>query len=332
MKFLVIGLGSMGKRRVRNLLKHGEVDVIGFDVREDRAREARRLYGIAAFTDFKKALKEEPDVFIISCPPDKHLQYAHYALDRSIPFFSEVNTDSVEKMREMARKAQKVSSLAAPSCTMRYHPCALAIKKLVQSKKLGRPMLMTYHSGENLDDWHPWEKVTDYYVGKKETGGGRDQIAFELEWIRWLLGDVKSVRALTTKLSKTAADIYDVYDLVLEFDSGAVSNVLVDVIQRPADRIFRLVCEKGVIHWDWMDHTVRAYSTEDGKWEEIPERPGYKGYMVEEMYEDEMKGFLDALKGKSRYPLTFQDELDMVEVVYASERSSETGKKIVLKR
>jgi predicted dehydrogenase len=322
----------MGKRRVRNLLKHGESDVMGFDVREDRAKEARRLYGIPTGTNFKKALQSKPDAFIISCPPDKHLPYAHHALDRDMPFFSEVNTAGVEKMRAMARKAQKASALAAPSCTMRCHPCVLAIKKLVQSKTLGRPMLLTYHSGANLEDWHPWEKVTDYYVGKKETGGGRDQTAFELEWIRWLLGNVKSVRALTTKLSKVAADIYDVYDLLLEFESGAVSNVLVDLIQRPANRIFRLVCEKGVIHWDWMTHTVRAFHTKDGKWEEIAEGPGFKGYLTEEMYEDEMKMFLDALNGNSRYPLTFQDELEIIEVVYASEKSSETGRKIVFGR
>ena len=42
MKFLVIGLGSMGKRRVRNLqyLKAGEI--IGFDLREDRCQETEK--------------------------------------------------------------------------------------------------------------------------------------------------------------------------------------------------------------------------------------------------------------------------------------------------
>ena len=39
MKFLVIGLGSMGKRRVRNLLANGEKSIFGFDLREDRRKE-----------------------------------------------------------------------------------------------------------------------------------------------------------------------------------------------------------------------------------------------------------------------------------------------------
>lgn len=330
MKFLVIGLGSMGKRRVRNLQRHGELDIIGFDVRKERAEEAARLYSIKTFTDFKSAAKEQPDVLVISCPPDKHLEYAHYAAEQGLHFFTEVNTENPTKLAELIRKLEGKKLVAAPSCTMRYHPCATAIKKLIESNKMGKPMLLTYHSGENLEDWHPWEKVTDYYVGKKETGGGRDQIMFELEWIRWLLGDISSVRALATKLSKTKADIYDTYDLILETRSGVAANILVDVIQRPADRIFRLVCENGMIHWDWMSHAVRAYNVREGRWEEIPERPGYKGYLVEEMYEEEMKQFLKAVRGEEEYPITFENELKLLEIMYAAEESSETGKKVLL--
>ena len=40
----MIGLGSMGKRRVRNLKKNGESEIFGFDNRKDRAEEARKLY------------------------------------------------------------------------------------------------------------------------------------------------------------------------------------------------------------------------------------------------------------------------------------------------
>lgn len=330
MKFLVVGLGSMGKRRVRNLQKHGEDDVIGFDVRKDRAEEASKLYSIKSFTDFEKAVKEKPDVLIISCPPDKHLYYAKFAAEHNLHFFSEVNTEEPEKLLELMRKLKGKKIVAAPSCTMRYHPSVAAIKDLVVSGSLGRPLLLTYHSGENLEDWHPWESITDYYVGKKKTGGGRDQIMFELEWIRWLVGDFSSVMALTTKLSEMDADIYDTYDLVLEAKGGVVANVLVDVIQRPADRILRLVCEKGMIHWDWMSHIVRVYNTSDKKWEEIPERPGYKGYVVEEMYEEEMKQFLRAVKGEEDYPITFENELKLLEIMYAAEKSSKTARRIPL--
>lgn len=320
----------MGKRRVRNLQRHGERDIVGFDVRDDRTKEASGLYSIKTFTHFENATSEKPDVLIVSCPPHKHLQYASYAVENNIHFFCEVNTIKPQELLQLMEKIRRKKIIAAPSCTWRYHPCVAAIKHLMGSAQLGKPLILTFHSGENLEDWHPWEKVSDFYVSSKETGGGRDQIMAELEWLTWLLGDVSSVSALTKKLSNIDADIYDIYDLILETKSGAVANVLVDVIQRPPDRIFRLVCEKGVIRWDWITHSVRAYSISDDRWLEIPERRGYKGYLVEEMYEEEIAVFLNALKGKEEYPVTFEDEAKLLRITYAAEQSSESGRKIEL--
>ena len=45
MKFLIIGLGSMGKRRIRNLQYLGYSKIFGFDLNEDRRQEAVNKYG-----------------------------------------------------------------------------------------------------------------------------------------------------------------------------------------------------------------------------------------------------------------------------------------------
>ena len=60
MKVLVIGLGSMGKRRIRNLLKLGYKDIIGFDIRTDRINEVNKKYHIKSYFDFDDALAEKP--------------------------------------------------------------------------------------------------------------------------------------------------------------------------------------------------------------------------------------------------------------------------------
>lgn len=38
MRFLVVGLGSMGKRRIRNLQELGFNKIVGFDIRKDRTK------------------------------------------------------------------------------------------------------------------------------------------------------------------------------------------------------------------------------------------------------------------------------------------------------
>src|SRR5437899_355914 len=100
MKFLVVGLGSMGKRRIRNLKQLGHTDVIGFDTRGDRCKEANEKYQISAFTDISNALKENPNAMVISTTPDLHMKYAKVAIKNKVHFFTEASVvqDDMEEI------------------------------------------------------------------------------------------------------------------------------------------------------------------------------------------------------------------------------------------
>jgi predicted dehydrogenase len=88
MKFLVIGLGSMGKRRIRNLQALGHQLVYGFDTRKDRIEEASAKYGVPVYHAIDVAIAElQPDVFIICTPPDLHMHYAFMAARLNINCF-----------------------------------------------------------------------------------------------------------------------------------------------------------------------------------------------------------------------------------------------------
>ena len=79
MKFLVIGLGSMGKRRIRCLQALGYDDITGYDTREDRRAEAKEKYGVHVLQrcdDIDKAF----DAVIVSVPPDRHLEVMGFFL------------------------------------------------------------------------------------------------------------------------------------------------------------------------------------------------------------------------------------------------------------
>ena len=59
--FLIVGLGSMGKRRIRNLRANGEEKIIGFDIRIDRLKEAETKYNIQTIDDFKTLSPDDFD-------------------------------------------------------------------------------------------------------------------------------------------------------------------------------------------------------------------------------------------------------------------------------
>lgn len=339
MKILVLGLGSMGKRRIRNL-RELKIEIIGFDTNENRKKEAVDLYGIQVTDSINAALEKNPDGIIISTPPDKHKEHALIAIKKKIPFFTEVNTMPVKDMQEIIDMCEKNNVRGMPSCNVAFHPSMKRIRKILEEKKIGRMLAFYFHSGAYLPDWHPWENMSDYYVHKKNTGGGRDQIMWELSWIFQILGRPKTVFAHTKKLGDFNADIFDIYDLQIEFESGILGSIVVDVIQRPPSRYCDIIGTKGTLKWDYDDKAVRYWSIEEKKWISYPEKDDCYGYPVErpkpgfaskdlgmaESYIDEMKEFVKVIKG-SNPTFTYVNEKFMLKTMFEAEISSEKGVK-----
>ena len=78
MKFLVIGLGSIGKRHIRNLLhlKIHSDNIFGFDPRKDRVNEVKK-YGIKNFiNDLNEVKNKDFDGAFICSPTSLHIQQA----------------------------------------------------------------------------------------------------------------------------------------------------------------------------------------------------------------------------------------------------------------
>ena len=110
-----------------------------------------------------------------------------------------------------------------------------------------------------------------------------------------------------------------------------MAQVLVDVIQRPPNRILRIVCEKGIIIWDWVDGKVRVFNSKTNHWQEIFHGEGYKGFNVEEMYQEEIKNTIRSIKEKKNYVSSFETELSTVKAVILAEKSSKLKKTIKFK-
>lgn len=332
MKFLIVGLGSMGKRRIRNLQYLDAGQILGFDPREDRRKEAQEKYGIEVFEKFDHAMAEEPDALIISTPPDMHMEYALIAANNNKHFFTEASVVN-EGMDELIALCRNKTIVAAPSCTMRFQPSIRVIKNLVESNKIGKVLAFIYHSGQYLPDWHPWEDYRTFYVAKRETGACREIVAFELVWLTWIFGEIAGISCLKDKLSSLEIDIDDIYQILVRSENNILGSLTVDVISRIPYRQLKLISEEGVITWDWSEKCVRVFTAKDKKWHTYVEEKGTveKGYVVEEeMYIDEMRHFVNAITGKERYMYTFEQDKRILDTLYAAERSSIENVHVIL--
>ena len=328
MKFLVVGLGSMGKRRIRNLKHLQQNNIIGFDLRKDRCKEAFEKYQIKTYYNIEKALKESPDAMIISTPPDLHMKYAKIAIQNKIHFFTEASVVK-DEMEEVIQSLSDSEIIGLPSCTMRYHPIILEIKRILKNNKIGKPLSFLYHSGQYLPDWHPWEDYKNFYASKRETGACREIVPFELIWIVDIFGEIKSLTAIKSKVSNLETDIDDIYNVLLDLENGIQGNLTVDVISRFPYRQLKILGEEGVIFADWSNRNV-SYFTKELGWKQTNVDDGVveKNYIHGEgPYIEEMKTFLKVIRNEMPSPYTFSEDLKILKILEIIERSSNEGKR-----
>jgi predicted dehydrogenase len=320
----------MGKRRIRNLNRLGQTDIIGVDPVADRRKEAEGSYRIETHARFEDALAVGPDALIISTPPDMHMGFAKAAVEQGKHFFSEAST-TADGMQEVLAIAQRKKVVAAPSCTMRHHPSVKKLKEIVAGGGIGKVLTYTHHCGQWLPDWHPEEDYRKFYVSRRETGACREIVPFELTWLNWVVDSpVARVTAMKGKLSDLDCDIDDVYQLLMQYRNGAIAHLQIDVLARAPVRFCRIVGTEGTLEWSLSDRTVRHYDAGRKQWavHKEPEPRIEKGYSEmsnELMYDAEIAAYIDAIRGQAPWSNSLAHEIGVLGVLAAAERSAEGG-------
>lgn len=330
MKFLVVGLGSMGKRRIRNLQALGHYEVEGFDPRADRRNEVAAKYGIKTYDSFAVAFSTlKPDALVISTGPSQHMDYALPAAAKGTHCFIEASVVDVDRIFELSRRIKNTKLVMAPSCTLRYYPGPRKVKELIQAGTIGKPLNINYQCGQYLSDWHPWEKIQDFYVSKRETGGCREIVPFELTWLNDIFGYPRPLACVKRKVTEIDADIDDIYHCLLSYPGGLLANITVEVVSRPqATRELRIIGSEGEIVFSADENCVRHIRVGDEEWSRFSLAAGTieAGYInPEEPYIAEMADFVTAIEEMtpSLFPNTLEEDARILELLHELEHLSE---------
>ena len=322
MKFLIVGLGSMGKRRIRNLqfLQAGEI--IGFDIQQERCKEAEEKYGIRTTSNIGSFNLAEISAMIISTPPDHHNEWIEFAIRNGKPAFVEASV-ILEGLPGLKEKADESGVLIIPSSTLHFHPAIKKIREIVAGGEYGRVLNFSYHMGQYLPDWHPWEQIGDSYTGKKETSGAREMVAFDLNWLLEITGFPDHVMGFHGKTVDFGADIDDTYAVVLKFKE-ALATFLIDTTARYYIRHLIMNLEGAQILWRWDYRVVMLYDAGRKEWLEIllPEGNAAEGYnqnILEEMYIEEMRAFIQAVNGKAEFPNSLERDINILRLLHQIE-------------
>lgn len=312
MKYLIAGLGSVGRRHMRNLIALGEKDIVLYRTRKATMPDDE-LAGYPVETDLREALKKhKPDAVIVANPTSLHLETAVPAAEAGCHILLEKPiSGSTNGLDQLEAAVKKSGSKVLVAFQFRFHPGLMRAKQLIANGEIGRIISAHVHFGEYLPAWHPWEDYRQGYAARSDLGGGVVLTqCHSLDYLPWLAGNVKSVWGFTGTLSDLEVDVEDTAEIGLRFESGALGNLHLDFNQQPPAHRFEIIGTKGTIKWDLSDGATRIYraSAESlaistgrdikagGEWEAYPLPEGWERNV---MFLDQMKHFVDVVKGNA---------------------------------
>ena len=328
MKFLIAGFGSVGRRHMRNLLTLGERDIVLY--RSGRSTlPLDELAGLPVETDLAAALDHRPDAVIIANPSACHMDVAIPAAQAGCHLFLEKPiSHNLDGLGELKSALQTGGGQVLVGFQFRFHPCFRQVAELLNGGEIGRPLSARAHYGDYMPGWHPWEDYRSSYSARRDLGGGAVlTLCHPVDYLRWLLGEVESVSAITGKVSDMEIDVEDVAEIGLRFSSGAVGSAHLDLFQRPPSYRFEIIGSQGTLAWDAADNVVRLYTAKDSVWVTFP-APG--GFERNDMFLDEMRHFLAVARGEESPSCTLADGERVLRLALAALESSRTGKVVDL--
>lgn len=338
MKYLIAGLGSIGRRHMRNLIALGEKDIVLFRTRKATMPDDE-LAGFPVETDFHEALKKhKPDAVIVGNPTSMHLDIAIPAAEAGCAILLEKPiSNSIERLDQFESAVKKSGSKVLVAFQFRFHPGLIRAKQLISDGEIGRIISAHVHFGEYLPAWHPWEDYRQGYAARADMGGGVVLTqCHSLDYLPWLVGKVRSAWGFTGKLSYLEVDVEDTAEIGLRFESGALGNLHLDFNQQPPAHRFEIIGTKGTIKWDLSDGATRIYraSAESlsistgreikagGEWESYPLPENWERNV---MFLEQMKHFVAVVRGEAEPACTLEDGVRVMKLISAVHESQKTG-------
>ena len=271
MNVVVVGYGSIGKRRVHILQELGCI----VSVLETDMKKALTVLedGLTWFVS-----AGPPDAVVICTPPDSHVKIAadFVSVRDCRAIFIEKplshNQCGLDRLEDAVAKRNAITMVA---CNLRFHAAVAALHERVAARYLGKRLAFHASFGQHLVEWRPGQDYRETYSAHEAQGGGIILDAIhEIDLAIWFMGPVIEVKALSGHTGVLDTDTEDLAVIILRHECGALSTLQLDCLQRTYCR------------------SIRVVGTDDA--DGFHYGPGLA------MYHDEMRHFLACVKNREQ--------------------------------
>ncbi len=278
MKILIIGLGSIGQRHLKNIYKlypktkfylyRRKYTTPSLNSKNEPTNiDLIKRYKIETISNLHNLNKLKLDAAFICSPSAFHIDEAIILLKKNINTFVEKPLGSSLKRLKILKQVLKTTkSIHMMGFQMRFSPIILYLKNLLKKNSYGKLNFANIHNGENIKDFHPYENYRNSYTAKKLLGGGvlLSQI-HEIDYFINLFEDYKIIKShsIISKNSTLDIDTDDTVSSIFQLKNKSqklTACINLNFYERPKKKSLILIFEKSKIEVDFNKNIVVIFT------------------------------------------------------------------------
>jgi predicted dehydrogenase len=328
-RILIVGLGSIGKRHLRiarELMPSADIRVL-----RHKATNEISDYSNGSFSRLEEAVAFAPQLAVIANPAPFHISIAQALAENGVHLLVEkplsVSLSGVTYLIETCRLKE---TALLTGYNLRFLPSLQYFRDALGTNSIGSVIAVHAEIGQYLPSWRPESDYRNGVSAKQELGGGvLLELSHELDYLRWIFGEVEWVTAELTRQSRLEIDVEDSAHLILGFSPTIGSHQLIgtinmDFIRHDTTRLCTAIGERGTLRWNGVAGEVCVFEQEVGEWRTLFSQQQKR----DDSYLSQWHNFLACASGSARPVITGEDGLMVLEIIEAARISSAQNRKV----
>lgn len=326
-RVLIIGLGSIGRRHFEIAIKKfPDADIKVLRHTKDNKGSKQE----SSFYKLEDAISFDPQVVVISNPASLHISSAKPFIEKDRYFFIEKPlSNDVKEAKDFLEICNKENAIVQIGYNMRFLSSLKAFKQFIDEDLIGDIWSIRAEIGQYLPSWRSCNDYSLSVSSQSSLGGGVvNELSHELDYLLWIFGDIKWVRAITSKQSNLDIDVEDSAFILMGFEKHSNKNLIaslnMDFIRHDRKRECIVIGSKGSIKWNGLKGTVELYKKDDKSWEEL-----FSLQDLEQSYDYEWEDLEISYINNSQPSVNGFEGLRTLNIINEVKKSSELGGMII---
>jgi predicted dehydrogenase len=323
---LIAGLGSIGKRHLRlarELLPKADIRVL----RHQATNEVPE-FSNGCFSSIEEGIAFAPQIAVIATPAPFHIATAQVLAEVGVHLLIEKPLSaSLDGVTQLLETCQKQGSVLLTGYNLRFLPSLQRFRDLLGEGVIGKVLSVRCEIGQFLPSWRPENDYRQSVSARSVLGGGALlELSHELDYLRWIFGEVDWVKATLCCQSSLEIDVEDTAHLTLGFTPATdghqlIGTVNLDFIRHDTKRLCTAIGESGSLRWNGLTGEVALYEADAKEWCELFSHP----HQHDDSYRAEWKNFIACVTEHQIPLITGEDGLKVLQIIEAARNSAASG-------